>query len=178
MKPVILLRSGIDFDLSRPNPDHIDIADIAHALAHICRYTGHSRWFYSVAQHSVLTSYLVRPSLAMQALLHDATEAYIGDVSAPLKAMLPDYRAIEARVAAAVAERFGLPMELHAEVKWADLTMLATEKRDMMPATAEPWPVELTHPPVVASRLQPLGPEDALALFMDRFNDLAAKAAA
>ncbi len=174
MKPVILLGSGIDFALDRPNPDQIDIQDIAHALAHICRFTGHTRWFYSVAQHSVLVSHIVPRDLALQGLLHDATEAYIGDVAAPLKAMLPDYRALEARVEAAVAERFGLPLGMHDDVRHADLVLLATEKRDLMPATAAPWPVELSHQ-TLPYRIDPLGPEAARALFMQRFLELTGK---
>lgn len=173
MKPVILLGSGIDFALDRPNPDQIDIQDIAHALSHICRFTGHTRWFYSVAQHSVLVSRIVPRELALQGLLHDATEAYVGDVAAPLKAMLPDYRALEARVEAAVAERFGLPVGMHEKVRHADLVLLATEKRDLMPSTAEPWPVELSHR-ALPYRIDPLEPEHARELFMLRFLELTA----
>ena len=168
MKPTILLASGTYFNLERPNPDDIHIEDIARALSFICRYTGHVRQFYSVAQHCVLASYVVPPHLALEALLHDAPEAYIGDVSAPLKAMLPDYRAVEARVEAAVAERFGLPLVQSPEVKHADLVMLATEKRDLMPVTDEPWPVELTHP-ALPYHITPMNAEQARHTFLDRF---------
>lgn len=178
MKPEILITSGRYFNLARPNPDDIEIHDIAHALANICRFTGHVRSFYSVAQHSVLVSYVVPPEYALQGLLHDAPEAYVGDVAAPLKAMLPDYRAVERRVEMAVAERFGLPMDLHESVKHADLRMLATEKRDLMPATGDVWPVELTHQPL-EHRIRPIAsPEMARDVFLARFWELARKRAA
>ena len=168
MKPEILIKSGHYFDLADPKPEQINIEDIAHALAHICRFTGHAREFYSVAQHCVLASYIVPQHLALAALLHDAAEAYIGDVAAPLKAMLPDYRAIERRVEVAVAQKFGLPLKMHPLVKHADLVMLATEKRDLMPATAEPWPVELTHQ-ADERWIIPLEPKVARAEFLWRF---------
>ena len=173
MPPVILLHSGIEFDLMAPKPEMVDIADIAHALAHICRFTGHTSAFYSVAQHSVMASYRVPREHALAALMHDAAEAYIGDVAAPLKALLPDYRAIERRVELAVALKFDLPLEMPPEVKHADLVMLATEKRDFMPATAEHWPVELTHK-ADERWIIPWEPKVARAEFLCRFRELTA----
>lgn len=142
MKPIILLASGREFDLMNPTPDQVHLDDIAHALGRLCRFTGHTTALYSVAQHCVETSYYVPPEYAAAALMHDAAEAYIGDVSAPLKAMLPDYRAIEARVEAAIFRRFGLSNDGAEWVKNADLFMLAWERRDLMPAGGEKWEVE------------------------------------
>jgi hypothetical protein len=128
----ILTASGFYFDLAAPESAPVDVVDIAHALAHQCRFTGHVRRFYSVAEHSIHCSYLVPPEDALAALLHDAAEAYIGDVSKPLKSMLPDYQALEKRVESAVFAHFGLPAVLPESVKRADLMMLCMEQWDAM----------------------------------------------
>ena len=108
MLPEIYTRSGRYFDLLNPDPNEIDIDDIASALSKITRFTGHGRFAYSVAEHSVHCASLVPPDYALEALLHDAQEAYLGDVSSPLKALLPEYRAIEHRVQAHIFRSFGL----------------------------------------------------------------------
>ena len=140
MSPTILTASGRYFDLLAPERSQFDINEIAHALANLCRFTGHTSRFYSVAQHSVLTSYLVPEEHALAALLHDAAEAYLGDVASPLKHLLPEYAAIYARVESALLAHYGLPSELPPCVKRADLIMLATEKRDLMPWPDDVWP--------------------------------------
>ena len=89
--------SGRQIDFVDPSPDDVHIVDIATALSRECRYAGHASHFYSVAQHSVLCSRIVLPELAIEALLHDAAEAYIKDIPTPLKRQLPDYKEIEAR---------------------------------------------------------------------------------
>ena len=137
----ILTNSGKHFDFADPQPDQIDILDIAQGLANECRYAGQCRVFYSVAQHSVIASQIVNPRLALEALLHDAAEAYCKDIPRPLKYMLPDYQAIEERVESAIRERFKLPAQMSPEVKRADLILLATERRDLMPADDTPWPI-------------------------------------
>lgn len=171
MSPTILTASGISLHLTDPRPEQICIADIAHALAHLCRFTGHTRVFYSVAQHSVHASYLVPPEHALAALLHDAAEAYIGDVATPLKALLPDYHAIERRMEATVRAAFGLPAQLPDCVKLADLTLLATERRDLMPDTPEEW-LSIKGLVPLSGRLIPLKPPVAQTLFLQRFADL------
>lgn len=137
----ILTRSGRHFDFADPQPDQIDIIDIAWGLSKECRFAGQCLGFYSVAQHSELASHIVPAEFALEALLHDASEAYCKDIPMPLKAMLPDYKRIEQRVDHAIRAVFGLPPVCSPEVKRADLILLATERRDLMPLDPEPWPI-------------------------------------
>jgi len=166
--PYMLLRSGLYFNLENPEPSLVDIEDIAHALSNICRYTGHCSEFYSVPQHSVLGSYTVPQCDALAGLLHDAAEAYIGDVAAPLKGMLPDYRAVERRMELAVFRRFGLPDELPASVKWADRVLLRTEQRDLMGADSHVWAAAEGVQPL-PGRIKPFTPVQSKGVFLERF---------
>lgn len=163
----ILTHSGKHFDLIDPQPDMIDLLDIAHALANCCRYAGHSRAYYSVAQHSVLASQIVSEDFALEALLHDASEAYIGDVTRPLKHLLPDYRAIEQKIEAAIRSACGLPDKQSDEVTFADRVMLATERRDLMPADETEWPVLYGVKPL-EKHIRAVHNNQAKALFMHR----------
>jgi uncharacterized protein len=166
--PTILTFGGHYFDLMDPEHSEIRLTDIAHALSHICRFTGHTKVAYSVAQHSVSVSNLVPPALAMQGLLHDAAEAYIGDVSSPLKSLLPSYKLIEKRIERAIFERFGLPADMHPDIKTADLIMLGTERRDLMPnACDQPWPCD--GKPELLMTVVPLPAAEAKAQFIARF---------
>lgn len=169
MTPTILTHSGISFNLLNPDPDLIEIEDIAHALSHLCRFTGHTNRFYSVAEHSFRASLHVAPEFALEALLHDATEAYLGDVSSPLKALLREYRLIELQLDLVIRERFGLPLKQSPQVKQADLAMLATERTHLMPVTNEHWPLLDGIAPADPIEV-PLTSVQAYNLFIYRFN--------
>ena len=141
------------FPLS-PDPEQIDIHDIAHALANLCRFTGHTRRFYSVAQHSVLVARECATEFQAWGLLHDAAEAYINDIARPIKertcietlsGAIRWIDEIEHGVAGAIARRFNLPWpmadECLAAVKHVDTRLLLTEKRDLMSAEPAEWTV-------------------------------------
>ncbi len=170
------MRSGGRFFIDDPRAEDVNFDDIASSLAKLCRYTGHTgndknhEEFYSVAQHSVIVSRFVPPEMAMIGLLHDAAEAYIGDISKPMKLVVGSKIAeIEDRVYAAIAERFGLPPEIPKEVKMADLRTFATEKRDILsPATAE-WG---ECPPPYNFKITPVGWRVAESVFRHRYVEL------
>lgn len=168
MSPTILTHSGISFNLLNPEPDSIRINDIAWALSHLCRFTGHTKAFYSVAEHSVRTMWHAGPGFELEALLHDATEAYLGDVSSPLKHMLPTYKAIEMTLAHHIRVRFGLPLEESPQVKAADLAMLAMERTALMPHHHEEWDLIKGVQPAIRMEM-PWSPHVARVYFLNAF---------
>lgn len=172
MQPTILTAAGRYFDFLAPERSVIGIDEIAHALSHICRFTGHTREFYSVAEHSVHVSRLVPPGDALAGLLHDAAEAFIGDVAKPLKLLLPDYAAIEARVEAAVLSRFGLDPALPASVKVADQDMLRVEQRQAMGRFYLDHLPSFDNPQAKLVRLEFWEPAEARMMFLQRFEEV------
>jgi uncharacterized protein len=139
MKLYIETRSGKRFFIEHPE---FDIGDITHALAHQCRYTGHSKVFYSVAEHSVLVSTIcAQYNLGdpFEGLMHDAAEAYLSDIAAPWKALLPDYKKLEAKIELPLRKHWGLPVVLSDGVKRADWLALFIEARSLIPSGAADW---------------------------------------
>jgi hypothetical protein len=136
--------TGIYMNVFEPTLDMICIEDIAHALSMQPRFGGHLPVFYSVAQHSVLCSNLVNDESKLQALLHDASEAYIIDVPRPIKQRLTNYKQIEDTLMNLIAEKFGFKAYLSESTKKSDEYMLQWEwsrlmlQRDVF-KKIEPW---------------------------------------
>ncbi|HMJ16553.1 MAG TPA: hypothetical protein VK524_34300 [Polyangiaceae bacterium] len=152
-----------------PRPEEVHVSDIAHSLSLQCRFAGHCREFYSVGNHCLLASHIVDPSYALDALLHDAAEAYLSDLCAPVKWLLPEYKTLEARVFAAIATRFGISPVTPAEVKHVDMILLATEARDLMAPPPEPW-MQLPEP--LPTRIEPMSSREAKLQFIERYHEL------
>ena len=165
----IQMHSGVAFWPLDPRADEVRIEDIAHSLSLLCRFGGHCRRFYSVAEHSVFVAQMVSPEAALWGLLHDASEAYVVDLPRPLKRMLPGYSVIEKRVHLAIADHFGLPPEIPPEVKAADEAMLLAEAHQLMTIPPMPWE-ERGEPAPVALRCW--SPERARAEFVIAFEKL------
>ncbi|ECC8800573.1 5'-deoxynucleotidase, partial [Escherichia coli] len=109
---------------------------------------------------------------AFEALMHDATEAYCQDIPAPLKRLLPDYKRMEEKIDAVIREKYGLPPVMSTPVKYADLIMLATERRDLGLDDGSFWPVLEGIPATEMFNVIPLAPGHAYGMFMERFNEL------
>lgn len=160
--------SGRKFWPLAPNPDDVDLLDIAHALSMLCRFTGHVREFYSVAQHCVLVSYAVPPADALCGLLHDAAEAYLLDLARPVKRLpeLQAYRDAEARLQRVIYGVYGIHGEEPASIKQADALLLRTEQRDLTAAT------EWRSFPVLPTAIEPWPPYRARHNYLARFHQL------
>lgn len=164
--PYVSTFLGNRFYLTRPHIDDVAIEDIAHGLAYQCRFNGQTNAFYSVAQHSLMVMDLVPPDHRFAALLHDAAEAYLGDMVKPLKNLFPEFSVIEARVMAIIGEKFSLDLtHLALSIKQADLVALATEKRDLMPHSTEPWSY-LAEVEPLPHAIAPMSPEKAKEAFL------------
>lgn len=162
--------SGRQFWPLDPRPDEVDILDIAHALANQCRYAGHCRRFYSVAEHCALLSRAVAPEHRLWALLHDAAEAYLVDLPRPVKRHVVGYHMAEAAVMAAICLRFGLKPEMPDAVHDADYRILRDEMEQNMAAPPQRWPVQDEAPLGVTLRFW--RPEVAEYWFLQEFANL------
>ena len=180
--------SGKKFYVLDPRPEDICIEDIAHSLSMLCRFNGHCEEFYSVAQHSVFVSEIVDsmvapafspPEARLCALLHDAAEAYLGDMIRPLKRSLgPEFKRAEERVQTAIHQALmprlaEAPELLMHEIKRADEVALATEKRDMVKEGEGTWKINAR--PHDCRSLTSWSPELAEEQFLGRYFRLTAR---
>lgn len=170
-----------------PRIEDLDIFDIAHALSLLCRFNGHCKSHYSVGQHSVLVSAVIEAGariakkehpevsereildLAMCGLLHDAAEAYLGDMIRPLKRSMPTYCEAETALERLVAQRWALEFPWPDSIKGADNVLLMTERRDLLLKTEHRWTDRATP---LADRIEPWTAQDAELRFLQRFEKL------
>lgn len=157
MKPWIQTHSGKAIDLLAPKPEQIDFNDIAHALSRIQRFTGHTKEPYNVADHCLHVAELLPPPIRIHGLLHDAAEAYTGDISSPMKWAIEDIlkqrsfmgfsplRQIDNRITEAIYQEAGIPIpseSVEHAIKFADLRLMMTEARDLLGSPPRPWGFE------------------------------------
>lgn len=173
--------SGGRFDILDPRPEQVRLADVAEQLAKICRFGGACNGvFYSVAQHSVEVANMLPREQQAYGLLHDAHEMIVGDMTSPVKRAIhavyhrrqPLERLVD-RIDAAIFIAFGLdypmPPAAAAAVKYADLVMLATEKRDLMAAPEHEWePL----PAPRAAQIVPMPWFNAMNFFLDKASEV------
>ncbi len=170
LEPWIETFTGKQFHFLDPSNDQIDIRDIAHSLAFTCRYTGHSNRFYSVAEHSILVSYLASDPLA--GLLHDASEAYITDIASPIKPHLTNYKELEDKLMGKIAAKFGFAYPLDPDIKDCDSTQLKTEAKHLLKSRGYPW--AHLYPTKRPHGITPncWSPEEAETKFLERFQEV------
>lgn len=128
------------YENPKPSPEII-----AHGLGNLCRFTGHAKFFYSVAEHCVKCSYLVPEEFAFEALLHDAHEIYTNDLAKPIKSIIEgSYSELEEIAEIELRTQYGLKPHISPEVKWADRVMVLIEAMDLLPSGGKEW--DYLHP--------------------------------
>ncbi len=155
--------------------EDVDPTDIMHALSNQCRWSGHTREFYSVGQHSVLCSFVVPPEFAWDALWHDGAEGYLQDMAKPLKnhpRLGQAYRGAEQRIEKVIGEALGVTFPFPGPVKDADLVLLVTEARDLVHGT-DRWVHYKEIEPMEAT-IVPWSPKKTFKNFVRRYEQLAA----
>lgn len=171
-EPWMETATGVKFDLINPTPDMVNLEDIATALSLVCRFGGHLKRFYSIAEHSMMVASGVTNKNKKVALFHDAPEAYIGDCIRPLKVALGDsYKEIESKIWRAICMRFDIQEEIPDEVKISDNRALMTEA-DQLKVRYQDWG-HLENYPRFPVQIEPvIHPEIAKSAFIAMANDL------
>lgn len=164
---------SVNFYPLDPREDDIDIETVAHALSNLCRFGGHCNEFYSVAQHCVLCSYVAPNEFKLEALLHDASEAYLVDIPRPIKRMLPDYQSMEQGVEKIIASKFGLPFPMSPVIKEIDNRMLVTEANALLHTRCGAWWLADYYPKMYDMQIIPMNPNMAEQEFLRCYNEYA-----
>lgn len=166
------LRSGKKFYPFKCSPDDIEIRDIANSLSKICRYGSHTYGFYSVAEHSYYVSMLCDPKDALWGLLHDAGEAYLGDLIYPVKQLFPMFDFLERDIMKAITSKFGLDKQMPDSVWSVDRGIWIPEARELQLIDPEEhgWP-DLSDERL-SLNIQKLQPQEAELLFLNRYKEL------
>jgi len=174
----IQTHTGKRFYPLNPNPDDIDIIDIAAALSKTCRFGGHTIAWYSVAEHCVHVAKHAAPEYKLTALWHDASEAYLVDVPRPIKLLITNYYSIETKIELAVARKFGITFPLPDPVKLLDSRILSDERDQVMKPTDfsdTEWGNTLAP---LGVKINFWGPGEAAMQFLDAFDRYSRMAAA
>ncbi len=161
-----------------------DIKDVAHALSNLCRFGGHVKKFYSVAQHSILVADIVKAQggdadAELWALMHDSTEAYMVDMPTPIKAVIKGYSDMEHRLMSYLINGFALPNhkdmgQLPDVVKFADAVALVTEARQLMHGGLKDWDLKFKTLKPHATTIYPVSPARAEKAFLARYRKIQA----
>ena len=150
--------------------EDLDIEDIAHHLSMIARYNGAVKFPYSVAQHSWVLSYLVSDENKFCALMHDTTEAIVGDMIRPIKYLFPKFEEIENNIWKVIAKKYGLTEVIPNEVKVADTKICFSEKKDCLnESIGDFWGSGMESYDIV---IEEMSWQDAKRLFLERFEEL------
>lgn len=171
----ISMRSGSTyFPLKGESRPDVPYEDIALGLARTARFNGQTTHFYSVAQHSVLVSRRVAeltddPEIILKGLCHDMSESFTGDLISPLKALMPKFKELERKIEDYINDSLGLAHVDYSLIKRADLELLATEKRDLMPNSKEDWKIIEGIDPL-PYEIKALSPDDAFDEFIREFD--------
>lgn len=138
--PWIETASGLYYHFLNPSEDEIKIEDIALSLANKCRFSGHTQ-FFSVAEHCLSVAYRLPPELRLAGLLHDAAEAYLGDIPSPIKQELLDYLYLEKINETIIEKKFNLQLSSQDRIaiKTSDLQALYTEAHYLLPSKGKDW---------------------------------------